>query len=51
MVFVRSNWQTLEAVFKAAWMENLKAVAHVERKYYIWSFFMISADMMRVCIL
>lgn len=35
MVFVRSSWQMLEAVFKAASMENLKAVVHVERKYYI----------------
>ena len=28
-----------------------KPVVHVERTYYIWSFLMISADMMHVCIL
>lgn len=36
--------------FKAVWMENLKAAVCAERKYCIWSFFMIPADMMYVCI-
>lgn len=35
MVFVRANWPTLEAFFKAVWMENLKAVVCAESKYCI----------------
>lgn len=35
MVFVRANWQTLEALFRVVWMENLKAVVCAESKYCI----------------
>lgn len=50
MVFVRRNWQTLEALCEAVWMEKSQSCCLRWKKILHLIFFMIPADMMYVCI-